>query len=75
MAGKAKELLSALNVESEKEPLVLAVVFLFVLMVPAFLIVAIVVLVKLLGILFIPVISVVGSIFMVLTERSEEESE
>ena len=75
MVGKTKELLSALSRESEEEPLVLAVGFLFVLMALTFLIVVIVVLVKLLGILFIPVISVVGSIFMVLTERPEEESE
>lgn len=72
MVGKLKKFLSTL---SEEEPLVLVVAFLFVLMMLAFLVVAIAVLVKLLGILFIPVISVVGSIFIVLIEKPEEESE
>lgn len=75
MVNKIKELLFALNEESQEEPMVFAVAFLLTLIVLAFLVVVIVALVKLLGILFIPVISVIGSILMVLNEKPEEESE
>lgn len=75
MFSKLKYLLSTINQKSQDEPIILVVLALFLLMFVCLLLLIVLLAVKLLGILFIPVVSLLGATSMVLIERFGEESE
>lgn len=75
MFSKLKYFLSTANQKSQDEPIILVILTLFLLLFFGFLLLVVLLAVKLLGILFIPVVSLLGAISMVLIERFGEESE
>jgi hypothetical protein len=75
MVGKIKSLLSAIEANSQEEPMVLVVVFLVGILILSFLAVSVIVIITFLGILTIPTLCILGSLCMVLLEGYEEESE
>lgn len=75
MVSKLKHFISTTNQKSQDEPIILVVLTLFLLMLVCFLLLVLFVVVKILGILFIPVISLFGATLAVLIERFGEESE
>lgn len=75
MVSKFNYLLQALNEKSQEEPLVLVVAALGVISVLCFLFLVAVIVVKVLGILFIPVVSVIWSVVMVIIDYRRGEGE
>lgn len=75
MLNKLNCLLKTLDEKSQEEPLVLAFVALGALFVLCFSVLAVVVVVKFLGILLIPAISVIWSVVMVIIDYRREKGE